>query len=139
MPEVPAEHGLGEVVLERQDRRPREEDEEPVEDQEVAEARERIAPADPGVRGDDLGRADGALEEVADRRLRPAAAVLEDEARDPVEEDHHRDGDEDVPEDDLPGLEAGEGLARLLGAQQDGHQYSFSSSSATSKRSATAP
>ena len=121
MPEVEAEDGLGEVVLEGEDRRPDEEDDEAVEDEQVPEARERVAPADPGVRGDDLRRA-RALEQVADRRLRAAAAVLEDEAADPEEEDRHRDGDEDVPEDDLPGLEAGEGLARLLGAQQDGHQ-----------------
>ena len=139
LPEVEAEDRLGEVVLEGEDRRPDEEHDEPVEDEQVCEPGERVAAADPGVGGHDLRRPHRPFQRVADRRLRAAAAVLEGEAGDAEEEDRHRDGDEDVPEDDLPGLEAGEGLARLPGAQQDGHQYSFSSSSATSKRSATAP
>ncbi len=122
LPEVEAEHGVGEVVLEGQDRRPDEEDDEAVEDQQVPEARERVAPADPGVGGDDLRRPDRPLDHVAHRRLRAAAAVLEHEACDPEEEDRHGDADQGVPENDLPRLEAGEGLARLLGAQQDGHQ-----------------
>ena len=139
LPEEPAEDGLGKVVLEGQDPRPDEEDDEAVEDEQVPEPRQRVATADPRVRGDDLRRPDGTLHHVSDRRSGAPATVLQDESPDADEEDRHRDGDEDVPEDDLPGLEAREGLARLLGAQEDGHQYSFSSSSATSKRSATAP
>jgi hypothetical protein len=88
----------------------------------VGEPGERVAPPDPRVRGDDLGGADRAFHHVPDGSAGPSAPVLEDEAGDPDEEDRHGDPDEDVPEDDLPGLEAGEGLARLLGAQQDGHQ-----------------
>jgi hypothetical protein len=122
LPEVEAEHRLGEVVLEREDRGSGEEHHEAVEDEEVPEARKRVAPPDPRVRDDDLGRADRALEQVPDRRLRAPAAVLEAEARGSEEEDRDGDDDQAVPQNDLPGLEAGEGLARFLGAQQDGHQ-----------------
>src|SRR5919197_1560886 len=60
------------------------------------------------------------------------AAVLEHEPYDTPDEDRRRDRDQAVPEDDLPRRETGE---RRAGRRQE----SFSSSSATSNRSATAP
>src|SRR2546430_741519 len=64
---------------------------------------------------------------------RPApAAVLEHEPCDTPDEDRRRDRNQAVPKDDLPSGEAGE---RRAGRCQE----SFSSSSATSNRSATAP
>src|SRR6266566_1768531 len=131
-PEVEAEERLRDVVLEPEDRRPYEKDEEAVEDQHVAEARERVASFDPAVREDNRGRLKRAPTDAADRLGRATAPVLEHEQRNPPEEDRRRDDDQHVPEDDLPVGEAREGLPRL------GHT-SFVSSSATSKRSATAP
>ena len=49
VPEVEAEHGLGEVVLEGEDRRADEEDQEAVEDEQVRRAPRAVAPPDPGV------------------------------------------------------------------------------------------
>ena len=51
--EVPAEHRAREVVLEGEDRRPDEEDDEPVEDQQVPDSGEGVALPDPVVLGDD--------------------------------------------------------------------------------------
>ena len=130
-PEVEAEQRLRDVVLEREDRRSREEDEKPVEDQRVTEARERIAALDPAMGENDRRCAASPPTEAA-HLDRPAARIAEDQPDDAEREDGRRDDDQAVPEDDLPVREAREGLARL------GHT-SFASSSATSKRSATAP
>src|SRR5581483_4804567 len=132
VPEVEAEERLGEVLLEREDRRPGEEDEEAVEDQRVPEARERVAPLDPPVREDDRGRPHQPSGEIAERDVRSTSAVAEHEPGGAPEEDRRRDDDEHIPEDDLPVGEAREGLPGL-------RHTSFASSSATSKRSATAP
>jgi hypothetical protein len=54
VPEVEAQNRLGEVVLEGEDRRPGEEHHEAIEDEEVADACEWVAPFDPCVGDDDL-------------------------------------------------------------------------------------
>jgi hypothetical protein len=46
----------------------------------VAEPRQWVAAADPGVRGDDFRRALGALDPALDALVRPATPVLEGEA-----------------------------------------------------------
>ena len=133
VPEVEAQDRLGEVVLKGEDGRAREEHHEAVEDEEVADACEWVAPFDPRVGDDHLARPDEPLARVLDLPRAAPAPVLEDEARDSVDEDRDRDDDQRVPEDDLPRLETGERVPSR------GHAYSLSSSSAISKRSATAP
>src|SRR5205807_261495 len=123
---------LREVVLEAQDGGPDEEDHEAVEDQEVPETCQWVAPLDPRMGEDDNHRASQARERPIEVEGPASAAILDDEAHDTPDEDGRGDGDEEVPEDDLPRREAGERRARR-------RQASFSSSSATSKRSATAP
>src|SRR5439155_5907707 len=130
--EIPAQDGLCEVVLEAEDDRPGEEDEKSVEDQEVPCTRDRVTPLDPGVCEDDPCGAPKTTKRPVDAQGPPSAAVLEHEAHDAPDEDRRGDGDQEVPEDDLPRREAGE---RRAGRGQD----SFSSSAATSNRSATAP
>src|SRR5439155_4890039 len=130
--EVPTQDRLCEVVLEAEDDRPGEEDEKSVEDQEVPCTRDRVTPLDPGVCEDDPCGAPKTAKRPVDAQGPPSAAVLEHEAHDAPDEDRCGDGDQEVPEDDLPRREAGE---RRAGRGQD----SFSSSAATSKRSATAP
>src|SRR5205823_14552801 len=130
--EVPAQDRLGEVTLEAEDDRPGEQDEEAVEDEEVPRTRYRVTPLDPRVREDDGRGAPETPERLVDGQRPASAAVLEDESHDAPGEDRRGDGDQAIPEDDLPCREAGE---RRAGRRQ----VSFSSSSATSKRSATAP
>src|SRR6266849_3490348 len=130
--EIPAQDRLCEVVLEAEDRGPDEEDEEAVEDQEVPRARHGVTPIDPRMREDDDRCAAQAPEGSVEGEGPAPAAILEYEAYDAPDEDRRGDCDQAVPEDDLPRREAGE---RRAGWRQD----SFSSSSATSKRSATAP
>ena len=72
MPEVPAEHGLGEVVLEREDPRPDEEHDEAVEDQRVREPGDAVAALDPGVGDDDPGRPGDAVQRLVDGEGSPA-------------------------------------------------------------------
>jgi hypothetical protein len=74
------------------------------------------------MRGDDLRGAQGPLDRAADRGARPAAPVLEGQPGDAVDEDRDREGDQSVPEDDLPGGETVEGLSCLLHPQEDRHQ-----------------
>ncbi len=131
-PEVEPEERLCDVVLEREDPRPDEQHDEAVEDQHVADAGERVAPLDPAMREDDRARTHDACRQPAQLDVRAAAPVPEHEPRDAPEEDRRRHDDQAVPEDDLPVGEAREGLACFA-------HTSFASSSATSKRSATAP
>ena len=91
-----AEHRLGEVVLEGEDDRPDEEHHEAVEDEQVAEAGERVAPPDPGVRERRScvvrrRRAGSGLPTGAFARPR---RYLRTRRRDPEDEDRHRDGDQ---------------------------------------------
>src|SRR5439155_10702860 len=130
--EVPAQDRLCEVVLEAEDDRAGEEDEKSIEDQEVPCTRYRVTPLDPGMCEDDRCGAPETAEWPVDGQGPPSAPVLEDESHDAPDEDRRGDGDQEVPEDDFPRREAGE---RRAGRGQD----SFSSSAATSKRSATAP
>ena len=122
-PELEAERG-GDVVLKGQDRGSDEEDEEAVEDEQVAEPCKRVAPADPCVREDGVGCARdsphrglrvGALEPDS----LPAAAVLLHEPVDAPEEDRRRDEDEEVPEGDLP---RGQAVERLAGGYLGEHR-----------------
>jgi hypothetical protein len=133
VPEVEAQDRLGEVVLEGENRRSREEHHEAVEDEEMADAGQWVAPFDPRVGAHDLGHPDEALARVLDLPRAAPAPVLEDEAKDAVDEDRDREDDQPVPEGDLPGFQSRKRVPRR------GHVYSFSSSSAISKRSATAP
>ena len=83
VPEVEAQDRLGEVVLEGEDGRAREEHHEAVEDEEVADAGEWVAPFDPRVGDDDLAHPDEALARVLDLPRAAPAPVLEDEAARP--------------------------------------------------------
>ena len=74
VPEVQAEHGLGEVVLEGEDPRADEEHDEAVEDQRVREPGDAVAALDPGVREDDPGRPRDALQRPVGGEARPARA-----------------------------------------------------------------
>ena len=65
---------------------------------------------------------DHTLDAAADPLRRLPAPVLEHETRHPEEEDRHGEGDQQVPEDDLPGGETVEGLSCLLHPQEDRHQ-----------------
>src|SRR6185312_141617 len=94
VPEVEAENRLDEVVLEGEDGRLRKQDHEAVEDEQVADASEGVAPLDPGVRDDDLPHPDEALTRILDRPRATATPVLEDKSRDPVEEDRDGKGDQ---------------------------------------------
>src|SRR5262245_9323374 len=120
------------VVLEGEYDGPDKEADEAVEDPEVPRTRRRVAPIDPRVSEDDNRRASKARERPIELENSATAAVLEDEAHDAPDEERRRDSDQAVPDDDLPPREAGE---RRAGRRQE----SFSSSSATSNRSATAP
>src|SRR5260221_7115461 len=93
---------------------------------------QRIATLDPAVREADRARAPDASGQAAQLDVRAAASVPKHESRDAPDEDRRRDDDQDVPENDLPVGEAREGLPRF-------RHTIFASSSATSKRSATAP
>src|SRR4029079_2010850 len=112
VPEVEAENRLGEVVLEGEDGRPGKQDHEAVEDEQVADASKGVAPLDPRVRDDDLPHPDEALTRILDRPRAAATPVLEDESRDPVEEDRDGKGDQPVPKGDLPRLETRERVPR---------------------------
>ena len=68
VPEVEAEHRVREVVLEGKDGRAGEEHQEAVEDEQVPEPGERVAPPNPGVGDDDPRRILRALETVPDHR-----------------------------------------------------------------------
>src|SRR5205085_1541367 len=114
------------------DHGPAEEADEALEDQELARSCQRVAPLDPRVGEDARGSASQACPRPVEAEGPASAPVLEDEADDAPREDGCRQRDQAVPEDDLPGLEAGERRSRR-------RQESFSSSSATAKRSATAP
>ena len=87
-------------------------DHEAVEDEEVADASEGVAPLDPRVRDNDFPHPDEALTWILDRSRAAAAPVLEDESRDPVEEDCDGKGDQPVPEGDLPRLKTRERVPR---------------------------
>jgi hypothetical protein len=97
LPKVEAEHWLGEVVLEGEDRRPDEEDEEAVEDEQVPRAGERVAAADPGVVESRLDGPPQAAAGLVEHPGRAAAAVFEAESSDAPEEERRRDDDERVP------------------------------------------
>src|SRR5437588_3640171 len=136
MPEVEAEEEPRDVVVDRENDCADEEDEEAREGQRVSKSGERMALPEGRV-PEHHGR--GLSEPVhvcrlspVTCRLSPAVPVLLDEARHAPDEDRRRDGDEGVPDGNLPWGEAFEDLTRL-------HHVSFPSSSATSKRSATAP
>ena len=116
--EVPPEDRAREVVLERQDGRAGEEHHEPVEDEQVAEAGRGITLAEPGVRDDHLCDPLQAPLRLVDLEGAASPPVLERQLHGAPEEDRRRDDDQDVPEDDLPGVEVREGLARLGGGCQ---------------------
>ena len=131
--EVEAEDRLGQIVLEGEDDRACEEHQEAVEDEGMGEAGKAIAPLDPGMRTDDPGCAPKPGKRPVDMpKGSSAPPVLGNEPGHAVGEDGQRHPDQAVPEDYLPGGKPGEGLA-------SSGQKSFSSSSATSCRSATAP
>ena len=112
-PEVPAEDGPREVVLESKDRRPNEEDDEAVEDHRVCEAGDAVAALDPGVRQHDPCGIGDALYRPIRREAPATAPVLENKPDDAPREDRRRDDDQRVPEPDLPVGQTGERLARL--------------------------
>ena len=108
LPERPAQHRLGEVVLEREDHRAGEQHHEPVEDARVRVAAEAGPPPDPHVRQHDPERR-------CDARPRQGAAAgppASHEPVDAVEEDAGREQRGEVPDRLLDAAHAGERLAR---------------------------
>ncbi len=102
MPEVPAEHGLREVVLEREDPGPDEEHDEAVEDHRVREPGNSVTALDPRVRQHDPRRTGGPVQRPVGREAPPPATVLAGESDDAPREDRRRDDDQCIPEPDLP-------------------------------------
>ena len=113
LPEVPPEDRLGEVVLEREDPRADEEHDEAVEDHRVCKPGDAVPALDPGVGEHDPGGPACTVQRPVGREAAPPSPVLDHEPADAPREDRRRDDDQRVPERDLPGGQAGEGLARL--------------------------
>ena len=115
LPELESERAK-QIVLDSEDRRSDEQHHEAVEDEQVREPRQRVAPPDPGVREDDLQRLSGPSRRAVDLHRPASLTVLPSEPVDAVEEDPRRDEDQEVPERDRPDGQVRERLAgRFLG------------------------